>query len=425
MATTAGRVTTDRYAWMQAVHWMHGAGLHESARRHGPRFNRTTIQLAEVLGDFTPCRPGLRRLIQLTGLSRRSVQYHLEILRESGLIAYVARGTRLRGGVARASEFLRTIPVAFDRALGIRTVIDDGKPARERRPVGIAEEHREEIAKLGKRARRRARRRRPRSRTSTSRSARGLCTPMQDGCSSSSGAGPTALPPEDKLGGEDGHPARKQITSRRARRVNAVGRRFRMAAELIRSVPWLARASVPRIAWVIRRVADAGWTTDEVRAFLDTTDAPRRVVRPSGLLAYRLKNAEGMPGWTDPASRARTVEAWRDSPRAAAARHAEWDGPWRPPASAHVRRQVHAALTAALHRPASDAGGSCDVDDAAPPPALEDLPPETVLTLRAEAARDASLVRFALDHAGEAYARRLYTHCRVDQVLRSARQMAR
>ncbi|MGW5942883.1 hypothetical protein ACWIG3_22550 [Streptomyces celluloflavus] len=44
----------------------------------------------------------------------------------------------------------------------------------------------------------------------------------------------------------------------------------------------MGRASVPRIVWILREVSDdAGWTADEVIAFLDRDRAPGIVHRPS------------------------------------------------------------------------------------------------------------------------------------------------
>ncbi|TXS34787.1 hypothetical protein EAO77_38515, partial [Streptomyces sp. t39] len=48
------------------------------------------------------------------GASERTVQYHLDMLRETGLLAYRSKGTRLSGRVRQASHFERIIPTAFD-----------------------------------------------------------------------------------------------------------------------------------------------------------------------------------------------------------------------------------------------------------------------------------------------------------------------
>ncbi|MEU7428941.1 hypothetical protein [Streptomyces sp. NPDC040750] len=74
-----------------------------------------------MLAELSPCFPGLEYLQRLTGLSERMVEYHLAALRETGLLAYIVKGTRKRGEAPQASEFARMIPVEFDEALGIRT----------------------------------------------------------------------------------------------------------------------------------------------------------------------------------------------------------------------------------------------------------------------------------------------------------------
>jgi hypothetical protein len=193
--------------------------------------------------------------------------------------------------------------------------------------------------------------------------------------------------------------------------VNRVGRRYQLAAELVRQVPWLQRAAVPRIAWVIKDLADAGWTADEVLGWLDSTPAPDRIRRPSAFLAARVKAAHLVIA--TPEQRSQLAESRRDSRRAAAARHAEWDGTWCQPTSLAVQRQVAQAMAA----PVSRAGQVMTVtvhgpDD--PEVLLEDLTRAEVTDLRALAQQNPNLVRLAIDVQGEAYARRLYTNAVVD-----------
>ncbi len=184
-STTSGRITTDPFTWMQAVHWVVGTGAYTPDRTHGPRMGTTTVQVAQVLAELNPCRPGVEYLTRRTGLSRRTVQYHLEMLRESGLLAYVVKGTRVRGARPRASEFVRTIPAAYDTALGIRT----RGTGPTRRVIGIADEGRALVAKLAKKAARKVRRTRRTKRTThpakQPAAARARCTPMEGGCSRS------------------------------------------------------------------------------------------------------------------------------------------------------------------------------------------------------------------------------------------------
>lgn len=361
LSASSGRIAGEGYSWMQAVHWVAGSGLYRPRRHrsHGPRsFGPTTVRVAQELAALSPCRPGIEYLVRRTGLSERSVEYHLGMLREAGLLAYIVRGTRVRGESAQASEFARMIPVEFDVALGIRTVQrDEDAPAYTRAVSGIAEAGRELMVKLAKKASRKVRK--PRSKTSSRAPARGArkgadqgsvtavsdvvrCTPMQVGSSGSSSAGTTSFPPESKLASGQSDSPTPENVKRGRRKLNSVGRRFQLASELIRQVPWMGRASVPRIAWILKEVSDAGWTADQVIAFLDCGDAPGTVHRPSGFLARRLAGAVAL--WPNKEGRERAVQAYRDSRRAEKARHQEWEGAWRAPRSMTVRRMVAEAF---------------------------------------------------------------------------------
>ncbi|MGW2421377.1 hypothetical protein ACWC0C_19385 [Streptomyces sp. NPDC001709] len=170
---------------------------------------------------------------------------------------------------------------------------------------------------------------------------------------------------------------------------------------------------MPRIAWVIRDVADAGWSCDEVLAWLHIRGAAEHVRRPSGLLATLLATA--LEALDTEAKRKTAVEQWRDSRRAARERHVEWEGPWRAPSSHVLSKQVRAAadqIRAGLAAPALaeiSAGQEPDVAS---------LSKQEVLDLRAAAAKDHGLVLRWLDFAGELTTRRVFTSSFVDDVLR-------
>ncbi|MGI5485091.1 transcriptional regulator [Streptomyces lavendofoliae] len=388
LSTSSGRIAGDGYSWMQTVHWVAGSGLYKPRRHrsHGPRsFGATTVRVAQELAQLFPCRPGIEYLMRRTGLSERSVEYHLGMLREAGLLAWIVKGTRVSGGPAQASEFARMIPPEFDRALGIRTVQrDEDAPAYTRAASGIAKADRKLMAKLAQKASRKVRK--PRSKTSSKAPARGArkaadqgtatavsdearCTPMQVGTSAVSPAGGTYFPPESKLAsGASKSPTPKKGKAKAAggrRKLNAVGRRFRLAGELTRRVEWLRGCSVPRIAWVAREVADAGWTSDEVLAWLEIRGTAERVRRGSGLLAVLLASATTV--LDTPAKRTSAVEQWHraeearrrhriERVRAARERH---DGGWQAPASRAVRREVEAAIDQLL----SPAPAPVDVEE--------------------------------------------------------------
>ncbi|MEU2999325.1 hypothetical protein ABZ684_17395 [Streptomyces sp. NPDC006995] len=58
----------------------------------------TTARVAQELAQLSPCRrPGIGYLVRRTGLSEQSVEYHLGMLREAGLLAYIVKGARVRG----------------------------------------------------------------------------------------------------------------------------------------------------------------------------------------------------------------------------------------------------------------------------------------------------------------------------------------
>ncbi|MEU7038814.1 helix-turn-helix domain-containing protein [Streptomyces sp. NPDC046237] len=430
LSTSTGRIALDGYSWMQAVHWVAGSGLYEPRRyrSHGPRsFGPTTVRVAQELAQLFPCRPGIEYLVRRTGLSERSVEYHLGMLREAGLLAYVVRGTRVRGAAAQASEFARMVPVEFDVALGVRTAGE----GTGRRMTGIAEAGRELMAALSKKAARKVRKRRAKSSSKApSKGARRgadqgavtavsdevRCTPMGGSSRSVSSAGTTSFPPESKLAsGQSDSPTPKKV-KRGRRKLNSVGRRFQLASELIRQVPWMGRAAVPRIAWILKEVADAGWTADQVIAFLDCGDAPGIVHRPSGFLAGRLKGAVAL--WPTEEGRERAVQAYRDSRRAEKARHQEWEGAWQAPRSMAVRRMVAEAF-APQAQPSGQGESLPELGG------VEDLSPEDVAEMRATGwgefmAGDTTLVMTTYDALGPAAAEYVFGA----DLVRRARKLA-
>ncbi|MEV0604531.1 helix-turn-helix domain-containing protein [Streptomyces sp. NPDC050315] len=359
LSSSPGRIAPEGYSWMQAVHWVAGSGLYQP-RRHrssGLRsFSTTTVRVAQLLTDLTPCFPGIDYLMRRTGLSERTVEYHLAALRETGLLAYITRGTRVRGERAQASEFARMIPVEFDQALGIRTVGE----GVQRRVTGIAESGRELMARLGKKARKKVRTRRSKTSRKTVSGAstgpilgRARCTPMGGGAEGSSAAGVTPCPPESKLASgasKSSTPESSPKTAGGRRKLNKVARRFQLARELTEELDWLRGCAVPRIAWVTRHVADAGWTVTDVRGWLHLRGEAARVRRGSGLLAVLLDGAENT--LNTPAKRTEAVEKWRSAQEAARreriqqvrARAERFEGDWQAPASRAVQREVEAAF---------------------------------------------------------------------------------
>jgi DNA-binding transcriptional ArsR family regulator len=413
VSTTAGRRATDPYSWMQAVHWVGGSGLYIPSRKHGPKWGPTTVVIAQLVSALTECRPGVDWIARRLEVSERTVQYHLDMLREAGLLAYRYKGTRISRGVNRASEYERIIPPQFDEALGIRTTGE----GVQRRPVGIAEHGRKLIGKLARKAARKVRRRRPKTPVSSG----SRCTPMQGGTSGSSTAGSTGFPSEAELAsGQADSPTPKSSSKTKVRKLNKVGRRHQLARELIAQVPWLAGASAPRIAWIVRHVADAGWTALEVQAIAEQDNplTAADVRRVSGMLAHRLKGVHDL--YPTAAQRARLVDHWRESRIAEHARHDGYEqGITGGPARMSVRRIMSEAMDRMRTLTAGPAAEETAVEiQATDEVRLEDLDRATVIDLRAAAMKDPAVIHLCIDLAGETYARRLYTNRLVDQALR-------
>ncbi|MER6121487.1 transcriptional regulator [Streptomyces sp. NPDC001795] len=423
MTTTDSRIAPNAEAWFEAVYWFYKyGGSYAPSRTHGPKkVGRTTLRLAQVLARLAECRPSVDVLVSWLKVSERTVQYHLGILRETGLLAYLSKGTRISGVGGRATEFQRTIPPVFDTAVGLRTGPSDTLIRAVRGyckdRIPLLKELHTEARRLLNPKRTKSTNRRSGKGTSRTRS----CTPRVVSTSSSSPAGDTYSPSESKLeNGQRTSPTPKKSNPTRSGG-NRVARRYRLAAELCQQVAWLNRAAVPRIAWIVRHLADAGWSATEVIAVLGQEPPARHVRRPSGFLASRLAGAHLSPLYDTPAKRAVVVDWWRDSRRAEQDRHAEWEGDWQRPTSHDVTRQVESAF-AQLQQPAPDpddehrelAVGDDGLVD------LEQLSREEVIELRAAALKDPALVRATIATCGEAFARRLFTNHLVDQVHRLA-----
>lgn len=241
---------------------------------------------------------------------------------------------------------------------------------------------------------------------------------MEGGTSASSSAANTYSPPESKLAsGEAKSPTQKKSNRgpQKPKKLNKIGRRHQLARELIQLVPWLKGASTPRIAWIIRHVADAGWTALEVQAIAEQ-ERPilaAQVRRPSGLLADRLGNLHLL--FTTPERRKTAVLAWQESRAQEQARHADsagYDDLGEGPKSPAARRAIDEAFAAIRGRLAA-----VDVPVDSSPLALEDLSRDEIVDMRAAALKNPDLIHSAIALIGERDARRLYTNRLVDQTL--------
>ncbi|MEU4862561.1 hypothetical protein ACIG0C_30140 [Kitasatospora aureofaciens] len=306
----AGRIALDGYSWMQAVHWVHGAGLYVPPPRR-PGFCETTVKLAEVLSRLTPCRPSIAYLMRELKCSRRTVQYHRDILQATGLLAWRSVGTRLPLAPGRkrvtclASEYERLIPVSYDQALGIRTAGE----GLERRMTGISEEGRSVIAELGKKAARKLRRPRRTVRHSRARQSVSTprCTPLEGGTTDCLSSPSVRDSKTTGAARETTSSTRKKRAARQAgqRRRTVLGQVVtaammvagdQLARVAYRRVPWVRQASHDQLRWVLNDLAERGWSQDQVMAWLGEIAAQYgcagvlwRPERPHSLIAHALR----------------------------------------------------------------------------------------------------------------------------------------
>jgi hypothetical protein len=237
---------------------------------------------------------------------------------------------------------------------------------------------------------------------------------MEGGSTGTSSADRTYSPSESKLASGTGKSTARKQGKRGPRKLNKIGRRYQLAKELIQIVPWLHGASIPRIAWIVRHVADAGWTALEVQAVAEQMPlSAYGVKRQSGFLAYRIAGAHQL--WTTKDRRRTAVEAWQDSRRAEQDRHAEFApaGPVAGPKSPAARRAMDEAFAAIQARLAPE----MPQVELSPLGSIDDLTRQEVIDLRAEADGNPGLVLDMVRALGERDARRLYTNRVVDQAL--------
>ncbi|MFI9194109.1 winged helix-turn-helix domain-containing protein [Streptomyces californicus] len=414
ISTTTGRIAFDGHTWMTAIHWAADPKTgYTPTRNHGPRgMNATTLLIAQECANLKECRPGIAYLARKLRISERTVEYHLGMLREAGLLVYRTKGGRVAQGRDEASVYERTIPLAFDEAHGIR-VVGEGV---QRRPVGAADTARKALGKLARKAARKVRR--PRRRTPVSE--QGRCTLMEGGSTGSSSASRSIPPSETKLAsGTSSHPTPKKA-HRGPQKINKIGRRHQLARQLIDNVPWLSRASAPRIAWIARHCADAGWQWQEVQAAAEEAGPidDRDSRRPSGLLAYRLKGVHEL--YASPTARHLMLTAWEDSRLRERIRHQGWDGPGAAAAEQYTETAAAAMDTIQAARQ-TQAVSAADLAEATEHPQgdtnIEALSRAEVLEHRQFAAQDPTYVRNLLEALGNRDARRLLTNRLVDQAL--------
>jgi len=121
--STSARHARPR-AWLPAVTWLIGAGLH-------PRAGETTLTVARDLAGRMDYRLGfvlydLAGTAVRCGVSTATVKRHVRVLRELGALAWHRHGTKKnlqlpgRPYTATATIYAATIPAAYDHANGHR-----------------------------------------------------------------------------------------------------------------------------------------------------------------------------------------------------------------------------------------------------------------------------------------------------------------
>lgn len=130
-------------AWLRAVVWLVGSGLHPGACE-------TTVRVAQDLAGRMDYRRGvviydLQGTARRTGTSVATVKRHVKILRELGALVWLVHGSKrnlsLTAGeyTATATIYAAVIPLSFDKAMGHRLT----GTGYESRVCGVTEAGRE------------------------------------------------------------------------------------------------------------------------------------------------------------------------------------------------------------------------------------------------------------------------------------------
>ncbi|MBW1603420.1 helix-turn-helix transcriptional regulator [Streptomyces sp. JJ66] len=285
-AATPARRAQPR-AWLRAVTWLVGAGLHSRA-------NGTTERVAADLARRMDYREGtvlydLDGTAHRLGISRATVKRHARVLREAGLLAWLRHGTRTnlrlpgRPYAGTATVYAATIPPAYDHALGHRL---DGT-GYGARIVGVTDAGRERaIAEANTRAsgRRSAGGREPQS------LGRYPDVPTVDvggGLNNTSRARRHNDPAPNKP-----HPHRAG-TGRPARQV---ARDIAVARQVRPLVGWTQREGLRRLGYALRPLIDAGLDVHDIAAELHAWYLTWRPRRPAAYITARLRQHAAQPG---------------------------------------------------------------------------------------------------------------------------------
>ncbi|MEU6349966.1 hypothetical protein ABZ896_11630 [Streptomyces sp. NPDC047072] len=274
--TTASR-RTRRGDFLRAATWAITERLH-------PKAQDTTLRVAKDLaarlnadGHVAYCRDAMWRRL---GLSRRTLERHIAVLRELGLLAWVVHGSRTNTRPAGSGDWAGTatiyaavVPRAWDHALGHR-VSGHGYHARH---IGFTDRGRElAIADARRRARPANRRDTPSWRTNHPRR-----TAEMGRKNNNTGA----PPPRTRRGTARTHrpdvPAPYRATPQQAAHAVSV------AAWIRPRVPWTQAEPLRRLAYALRPWIAAGQAPAEIAAELMAWRVPRRPASPAAVITVR------------------------------------------------------------------------------------------------------------------------------------------
>ncbi|MGW2189033.1 cell wall protein [Streptomyces sp. NPDC001667] len=343
---TASRRAQPR-AWLRAVAWLVGAGLH-------PKANPTTTALAQDLAARMDYRRGIV-LYDLQGTARRlgvsvpTVKRHAAVLRELGALVWLVHGSKRnlrmpgRKYTPTATVYGAVIPPCYDTAMG-HVLTGSGYEARvggvtaQGRERAVAEVRTPslEAGRLGMAAGRE-----PHSLGRTPQSGIvGVSGEVKD--TSRQGATRSTTPSAPSKN-------RTRKTDRRStakgphRPVTQVARDILIARQVRPLVTWTQGESLRRLAFSLRPLIDAGLDIQDIAAELHSWYLIWRPAKPAAYITAQLRNITvSAPGAVHPAQGTvrpqDNVEwrAWREGSRALQLDAHHW-------ATAPVRTDEHRA----------------------------------------------------------------------------------
>lgn len=279
IGTTASR-RTRRGDFLRAASWAITQRLH-------PKAGDTTLRVARDLaarlnadGHVAYCRDSMFKRL---GISRRTLERHIAVLRELGLLVWAVHGSRTNTRPAGSGEWAGTttiyaavVPRAWDDALGHR-VSGYGYHARH---IGFTEHGRQmAIADARRRARPARRRDTPSCKTNHPR-------------------------PKAEMRGNKNNTSAPRGARPRLRRRHEIPEPYRaspdqaahavsVAAWVRPRVPWTQGESLRRLAFALRPWIATGLSGADIAADLSVWRVPRRPTSPASLIMARWSETEG------------------------------------------------------------------------------------------------------------------------------------